>query len=120
VTIEDEKLKVIWILGRYGTTGKRLHGPLRINLDRFKQYAFGVHKAQRVFHQLSDFGVNATLMGLDPDEQEEQRIEMTFEDGGETKIALQHYIKALLARHDEHDALDLLKRADIAILAETE
>lgn len=120
VSGKDEKLKVIWILGRYGTTGKRLHGPLRINLDRFKQYAFGVHKAQRVFQQLSDFGITATLIGLDPDEQEEQRIEMTFEDGAETKIALQHYIQALLARHDEHDALYLFKRADMTVLAETE
>lgn len=47
-------------------------------------------------------------------------IEMTFEDGGESKIALQHYIKVLLARHDEHDALDLFKRADMTILAKTE
>ena len=121
VSGKDEKLKVIWILGRYGTGGKRLHGPLRMNLDRFKQYAFGVHKAQRVFQQLSDFGASAALLGLDPNEEEEEaRIELTFADGGETKMALQHYIKALLARHDEHDALDLFKRADMTVLAEAE
>lgn len=118
VTGKDEKLKVIWILGRYGITGKRLHGPLRMNLDKFKQYAFGVSKAQRVFSQLDDFGVNARLIGLDPDEQEEPRVELTFDDGGETKIALQQYINALLARHDEHDALDLFRRADMMLLAE--
>jgi hypothetical protein len=41
------------------------------SVGRVFSYAFGVSEAQRVFNQLSDFNVNATLIGLDPDEQEE-------------------------------------------------
>jgi hypothetical protein len=122
VSGKDEKLKVIWVMGRYGTAGRRNYGPLRMNLDRFKQYAFGAHKAQRVFNQLSDFGIEARLAGLDPEEEEEQRVELTIqeESESETKMALQHYIKALLARHDEDDALELFKKADMTVLSQRE
>lgn len=119
---KEEKLKVIWVMGRYGTAGRRNYGPLRMNLDRFKQYAFGTHRAQRVFNQLCDFGIDARLAGLDPEEEEEPRVELTIreESEGESKMALQHYIKALLARHDEDDALELFKRADMTVLSQSE
>jgi hypothetical protein len=113
---KDEKLKVLWVLGRYGEIPK----PGRIlimNLEKFKQYTFGVHKAQRVFIQLSDFGASAhieeTYDGDGP------RIEFHFKDDptNEKLHGLSYYIKALLKRHQEDDALQLFKNADMSVFS---
>jgi hypothetical protein len=120
VSGKEEKLKVIWVFGRYATSGRRTHGALRMSLDRFKQFAFGISKAQRVFNQLSDFGIEAGFEGLEPNEQEEPRVTLAFRDDGETNMALRHYVKELLERHDEYDGLDLFKRADMSVLSAAE
>jgi Domain of unknown function (DUF4062) len=116
VTGKVEKLKVLWVLGRYGEIAE----PGRVlimNLEKFKQYAFGVHKAQRVFLQLSDFGVRAEIDENYGGEGPEIQLRFKDDQNGEKLYALSYYIQALLKRHEEDDALELFKRADMSVFS---
>lgn len=115
---EEEKLKVLWVLGRHASLGGSDDSYLKMSFDRFKQYAFGVTKAQRVFNQLKDFQIRAEIEA-DEYDGEGPSVELWFknDENGQIPQALQHYIEELLARHSEDDALELFKRADMTVFA---
>lgn len=115
VTGKEEKIKVLWLLGRYGSEAGWRASHLTMSVDQFKQHAFGVSRARRVFTQLRDFGVLASID--DPQDGEGLRIELSFENdsAGEVVAALKHYVKTLLRKHQEDDALALFKRADMSV-----
>jgi hypothetical protein len=112
---KDEKIKVLWLLGRYGSDGGWDVSRLTMSFDQFKQYAFAKSRAQRVFTQLRDFEVLASID--DPEDGDGLRVELSFEDdnAGEVVAALKYYVRALLYRHQDDDALALFKRADMSV-----
>lgn len=87
-----------------------------MSADSFKQYAFGVTRARRVFQQPSEFGVR---MEFDETGEGDLDVALWFrgDDNGEICSALNLYVHTLLARHSEDDGLELFKRADMSVLA---
>jgi hypothetical protein len=117
VSGKDEKLKVLWLLGRYGQSQGRGSSYLAMNFDRFKQFAFAAARARRVFNQLKDFDV---LMDFDEEyDGEGPKVELWFkdDDDGAMLEALTYYIECLLKRYSEDDALEMFKRADMSVFA---
>jgi len=49
---KDEKLKLLWVMGRYGQM--KYGPPIYISNDRLKQYAWSIGKGKRVFEQIRD------------------------------------------------------------------
>ncbi len=103
---KEEKTKVIWLLGRYGTFGGYGGSYLKMSADSFKQYAFGMTRTRRVFQQLLDFEV-----GMDFDETGDGDFDVTLsfrdDDNGEICSALNFYVRTLLGHHSEDDGLEL-------------
>lgn len=109
---KDEKLKLLWIMGRYGDVG--LNG-ISLNSDKFKQYAWGPSKGKRVFTQIADFGVTG-----DYDEggngDYDAKIWIQGDENTETSYALKHFVETLMkATEDDSIALDRFKRADMTV-----
>jgi len=111
---KEEKLKLLWVMGKYGNIG---HGPsITISNDRLKQYAWSTTKGQRVFNQIRDFGVNGNYDG---DDEGDAYAAMRFDsdsDDGMVANALQRYVADLEAKFAD-DGLDVFKKADMTLYA---
>ncbi len=106
-----EKLKQIWVLGRYGECHDG--DSLSLSADRFKQYAWSTSKGTRVNNQFEDYRIRAYYN----DDPEDFRTVLDFKDANEeTPIAwvLQEFIKHLIAKHNA-EAFDIFCRADMRI-----
>lgn len=114
---KDEKLKTLWLFGRYGEG----EGTLTMANDQFKQFAWSTHKGRRVFIQLKTFGVNGYYSFDDghEDEPPTETIHLEFEEdeGGEAAIALQLYVRTLVERFGEDAGLAIFKRGDLNVFS---
>lgn len=110
---KGEKLKVLWVFGRYG---KHDGTELVMDVDRLKQYTWGISKGRRVFTQLSDFGVKGWY-DEDPNHDGTYDAQLRFKDDpdGEVSWALSRYIKDLLSGGDEDWALERFRAADMTV-----
>ena len=109
---KDEKLKLLWIMGRYGDVG--LNG-ISLNNDKFKQYAWGTSKGKRVFNQIADFGVIGDYDDSG-DGEFDAKIRIKGDENTETSDALNEFVKALMkASEDDSIALERFKRADMTV-----
>ncbi|HWG39502.1 MAG TPA: DUF4062 domain-containing protein [Candidatus Acidoferrales bacterium] len=109
----DEKLKLLWVMGRYGTVSEG--GSIYMNNDRFKQYAWSTSKGQRVFNQIKDFGI---IGEYDEDGDGGLQIRLWFknDDDGGIGHALARYVADLQKKYAE-DGIDFFKRADMTLYA---
>lgn len=109
---KDEKLKLLWVMGRYGEVGLN---SINMNNDRFKQYAWSTGKGQKVFNQIADFGVTGDY-DQSGDGQYDARIWFKDDDNAETSYALREFVAELIeASGDDSLALDRFKRADMTV-----
>jgi len=111
---KEEKLKLLWVMGRYG----EMHygRSISISNDRLKQYAWSTGKGQRVFNQIRDFGVIGDY-DADGDGMLSARVYFGSDtDDGEMAHALQEYVSDLVAKFGE-EGLDVFKRADMTLYA---
>lgn len=111
-TGKEEKLKLLWVMGRYGDAS---HGStLTMENDRFRQYAWSTSKGQKVFNQIADFGVRG-----DYDESGDGQLAVNLwfkdDDDGDAVHALVRYVKDLIDTSGEDIGLDRFKRADMTI-----
>lgn len=111
-TGKEEKLKLLWVMGRYGDAS---HGStLTMENDRFRQYAWSTSKGQKVFSQIADFGVRG-----DYDESGDGQLDVNLwfkdDDDGDAVHALIRYVRDLIDTSGEDIGLDRFKRADMTI-----
>lgn len=111
---KDEKLKLLWVLGRYGEMG--MGSTLKMGNDRFRQYAWSTQRGQKVFNQINDFGVSGDY---DEDGSGELQVRLWFkeDDDGEAAYALTDYVAELIKTSGEDIGLERFKRADMTIYA---
>ncbi len=106
-----EKLKCLWIFGRYGELIPNWSSCLlSMNMDNFKQYAWSYHRAKRVFNQFKEFGVNGWI------DEDGENIYIKFDEENEDNgiaWALKDYVDTLLSQHDEENAYKLFCAADM-------
>jgi hypothetical protein len=110
---KGEKLKTLWVFGRYAQVdGHRMI----IDVDRLKQYTWGTTKGRRVFTQLGDFGVSAWYDDEpNGDGSYEARLGFKGDSDGEVSWALSNYVDALLKGGDEDWALERFRAADMTV-----
>jgi uncharacterized protein DUF4062 len=109
-----EKLKLLWVLARHG---EQNGDSLSLLEDRFKQYAWSYYRGQRVNNQFKDYNISVRYRG----EADEHEIVLSFEDSNEEQPiewALHEYVQLLLENHNDADALELFRRADMRIYAQ--
>ncbi len=106
---KDEKLKLLWVMGRYGEI--KAGSSISISNDRLKQYAWSTSKGQRVFNQVRDFGVIGEYDDEDPFAT--IRFESDSDDGFVAQ-SLQQYVADLVSKFGE-DGLDMFKKADMTL-----
>jgi Domain of unknown function (DUF4062) len=110
---KDEKLKLLWIMGRYGSVGT---SSLVMENDRFRQYAWSTSRGQKVFNQISDFGLEGEYDD-DGDGRVRVLLRFTSDDNAEAAHALKRYIDELIATSGEDIGLDSFRRADMTIFS---
>lgn len=109
---KDEKLKLLWVMGRYGDVGLN---SISINNDRFKQYAWSTTRGRKVFNQIADFGV-AGDYDESGDGQLDARIWIKGDENAETAYALKDFVTQLITiSEDDSIALERFKRADMTV-----
>lgn len=109
---KDEKLKLLWVMGRYGDVG---HNSISMNNDRFKQYAWSTTKGRKVFNQIADFGVTGDY-DESGDGEFDAKIWIKGDENAETAYALKDFVKELInASGDDSIALERFKRADMTV-----
>ena len=114
VTGIDEKLKVLWLLGRYGTLKD---DRLRMPEAQFKQRAWSTYRGQRVFDQLNEFGIWGSYETADaPDGREISVVDLGLGEP-ENAWALNEYVRDLVKRFGEEEGLDLFTKADMRFYA---
>ncbi|MGB0015035.1 MAG: hypothetical protein WBQ03_25810 [Candidatus Sulfotelmatobacter sp.] len=108
---KDEKLKLLWVLGRYGSVTPS--GVLYMNADSFKQYAWGTYRGDRIFTQIRDFGVHGSYEDAG---EGVYNAELSFskDENGEIGFALKKYVDDLVGRFGD-DGINLFKKADMTI-----
>jgi len=108
---KDEKLRLLWVMGRYGKVGM---SSIAMGHDRFKQYAWGTGKGQKVFNQISDFGLSGEY---DDDGNGEMQVRIWFkgDENAETAHALSEYVAELVKTSGEDIGLDRFKRGDMRV-----
>jgi len=113
---KEEKLKSIWLIARYGEFS---HESMRIKADKFKDYAWSTTKGKRVFTQLEAFGILCRYEeDYDKSDVAHLFIIMSFakvKDPEFAVSALYEYVKTLLKKNSEEEALELFKRADMRL-----
>lgn len=112
-----EKLKCMWIFGRYGQIEwpqpmfgglPQYFARISMKMDIFKQYAWSFGRANRVFNQFRPYNLDGTI--------EEGVISLWFvEEDLDTAIALalNDFVKTLLENYDEQAAIQLFHKADM-------
>jgi hypothetical protein len=112
----DEKVKLLWVFGRYGRDVPLGHrSVLQMNEANFKQYAWGGYRGERVFEQMRDFGVAGSYDF--EDSPATVQIAMDGKDGSAALYALRKYVADLVERHGE-DGLELFRRFDLTMYRE--
>lgn len=110
---KDEKLKLLWLMGRYGEVGT---SALSMEADRFKQHAWGTSRGRRVFNQIGDFD----LEGEYEDDGDGRLVVMLWfrsDPHGEAAHALKQYVAELLNTSGEDIGLERFMRADMTIFS---
>jgi hypothetical protein len=110
----EEKLKLLWVMGRYGEIG--YSGGFSMESARFRQYTWGTTRGEKIFKQIADFGVTGEY---DDDGSGQLFAKLWFkkDDNGETAHALVQYVNALLETSGEDLGLERFKRADMTLFA---
>ena len=110
----DEKLKVLWLLGRYG----QFEGDcLRMPEARFRQRAWSTHKGDRVFEQLKEFGAWGSYeTAHDADGREILVVDLSV-SGPENAWGLKRYVDDLVKRFGEEDGLEIFAKGDMRFYA---
>lgn len=108
---KDEKLKLLWVMGRYGDIG--VGRSITMNNDRFKQYAWSTGKGTKVFNQIADFGVSGEY---DPNGDGDLTVKIWFNSDPDGVIAhsLQRYVSDLVEKFGD-DGLSMFTRADMTL-----
>jgi len=110
-TGKDEKLKLLWVMGRYGEIGFRSW--ISMNNDRFKQYAWSTGKGDKVFNQIRDFGVSGEYED-DGDGVLYAKVRLHSDADGTIAHSLQRYVSDLISKFGD-DGIDVFKRADMSL-----
>lgn len=117
---KEEKLKVLWLLGRYG---KLEHGHMRRSMgnDEFKQLAWSTTRGKRVFNQLKLFGVEGWYdtegSGYEGDYHQTVNIKFANDDDGAAADALGVYVSTLVERYGEDPGLAIFHKADMTVFS---
>lgn len=110
---KDEKLKLLWVMDRHGEVGLN---SIKMNNDRFKQYAWSLQKGRKVFNQIGDFGV-----GGDYDESGDGDLDVKLwfkgDESAETAYALKDFVSELIKTSGDDIGLGRFKRADMTIFS---
>ncbi len=116
VTGIDEKLKVLWLLGRYG---KYREDRLRMPEPQFKQRAWSTHRGDRVFAQLKEFGAWGSYEEDhdNVDRRGDMVVDLGLRGGGETAWAMKQYVADLVERFGDDEGLELFQKADMRFYA---
>lgn len=109
---KKEKLKFLWVFGRYAE--HQLHG-LAIDIERLKQYTWGISKGRRVCTQIRDFGVQASYDDEPNDDSYKAHLSFAKDPESEISWALVQYVQDLLEGGDEDWACERFNRADMTI-----
>jgi hypothetical protein len=115
-----EQLKAIWVIGRHGRPNER---SVVLKEDRFKGSAWGITRGKRVFNQMDGTGISGEY---DSEEDNEGRpygvVSVTFTKDTDAApgYALNRWIKALVERYGEDEALDYFQRADMRLFSRQE
>jgi Domain of unknown function (DUF4062) len=113
----DEKLKTLWIIGRYG----EFNGDsLRMSQPSFQQHAWGRQRTQRIFDQLREFAVRAEFETGDAPRGDGQMlwVEIRLSDSAET-YALSMYVDDLIQRFGEDEGLERFRQADMRLYSDS-
>lgn len=114
---KDEKLKTLWLLGRYGQNEER---SISIDSDQFKQFAWGPSKGQRILNQLKTFGVSGNYdtrpQGLNEPDLGILQLYFDANKNGDVVAALKLFVETLVERYGEN-GIELFFRADMNVFA---
>lgn len=114
----EEKLKAIWIIAKYGNINWDATG-LEIENDVFKDYAWSTTKGKRVANQLKPLGINYEY---DYDEDDgKTTVKFSFQKEDEDcqiAYALRTVVADFLEKYDDEEAFELFKKLDFRIYTE--
>lgn len=111
---KDEKIKFLWVMGRYG----KHYGPcVEMNNDKFKQFAWSVHRGQRVLNQIKVFGVSGEYVLDDENRTTNITIEFDATDDSSAGEALCLYVTTLVDKYGEDAGLDLFRKANMTLFS---
>ena len=112
----QEKIKLLWVVGRRGAVDSSAGDRLTIDERTFKQFAWSTSKGEKVNKQLESFDVRASyevVEEFDGPSHLELRVGFKNDRDGETAGALIQYVRELAQRHGD-DGLELFARGDMS------
>jgi hypothetical protein len=117
-SVKQEQMKSIWVISRHGVADDTR---IRMNEDRFKASAWGRHRGERVFAQMTGCGINGEFDFDEDDGRGFGTVEIAFDAGRVDNMpaeALKSWVDALIERYGAEEGFDMFKRLDMRIFAE--
>ncbi|MCK1702607.1 DUF4062 domain-containing protein [Bradyrhizobium sp. 146] len=115
---KQEQLKSIWVIARHGRADDSC---ITLREDRFKASAWGKHKGERVFAQLTGCGIAGRYDFEEDEGRPYQTVELVFQDRRDTSYpaeALHTWVRTLVERYGDDEGLEMFKRLDMRIFSD--
>jgi hypothetical protein len=112
-SFQDEQLKAIWVVARYGTPDDRL---ISVNEPIFRGHTWGSSKGKKVFQRMEGTGISGEYDVDDREHPPTGIVTIRFEKGAADDMpgfALHSWVRALVDRYGDRDGLAYFKRVDM-------
>lgn len=117
-SVKQEQMKSIWVIACHGDAYDNY---IRLTEDRFKASAWGRHRGERVFAQITGCGIEGEY---DFDEDSNGRsfgtVTINFRNNRDDSMpaeALKSWVHALIKRYGPEEAFDMFRRLDMRLFS---